>query len=310
MQNDRHNKVQIREVYTDDQRIGGVTVKKLVIILACLLFLAIASFVFIVDPFALNLPPFHKKSVKVDRQVSRIVLDISDMQTIVSVSKKNRVETHVTGKVSVSVRKVDHTIFVQVRRPFFNFGNHERPSRVRILIPKSFHKDFEVRNKSANFYYEGSARHQVFRKVRLNVASGTFYLRDVDTQSFQASLESGRLDLNEIHSPAARFNVRSGRMRVMVFTGAFSSQVDYGLLWVSVEQLTAPLQVGVNYGVTQLNLPGDLGFRLNGKVSKGIIYSDLPLTNSQNANGVVSGVHWFDKYQINANVKGGLLHIY
>lgn len=77
-----------------------------------------------------------------------------------------------------------------------------------------------------------------------------------------------------------------------------------------MDRLTNDVNLDVSSGNILLNLPNDASFKLNGRISGGVISNNFPLKIQEKSRQHLKGTHGSGKHDINLNVSSGRIMVY
>ncbi|MCO7127108.1 DUF4097 domain-containing protein [Sporolactobacillus shoreicorticis] len=275
---------------------------------AIVLGVVVATYLIFFNPIHLQGLPFGKQrdSVTLTDQVNQIQVKTGSIQAEVVSDEGNQVHAKLSGQGSVSVQRSGDTVQVKTHRQFTFFSWWNR-SKVTITIPRSYAQTLSLDVGSGTLKFDDEA---AYRKLAVNISSGSADLRGISVNSAQVDVHSGHLRMDQLHARSAKLDIRSGNLNVTRFSGAFHAQVRSGNLTMGVAKLSGPVKITVNSGLAKVDLPNDADFSFNGKTNSGIIRCTLPLKEKQSGDKIISGVHGSGTYTFDATVNSGVLRIY
>ncbi|MCQ2009602.1 DUF4097 domain-containing protein [Sporolactobacillus sp. STSJ-5] len=272
--------------------------------------LAIVVVVYLIFFNPIHLPglPFGKQqsSATLTKQVNQIQVKTGSIRAEVVLGEGNQVRAKLSGKGSVSVQRSGDSIQVKTHRQFSFFSWWDR-SKVTITIPRSYARALSLDIGSGTINFDDEA---TYRKLAVNVSSGSANVKGISADSAQLVVHSGNLEMDQLHVRSATLDLRSGNLKVTHFSGAFNAQVHSGNLKMGITELSGPVKASVNSGLANFDLPNDADFRLNGKTNSGMLRCILPLKEKQTGDKTISGVHGSGTYTFDATVNSGVLRIY
>lgn len=276
------------------------------------MFLAIFTGVFLILYYTNNLSwlPFenHGQSAKVDDQIELIEVDVSSASTTMIPEDRHDIQAKLDGKGKVTVKEDGDKITIEMKRKWFNWFPFFNKSDLTIFVPEDYDEQMEIEIGSGNLTFDGKSMD--LKKLKLDVGSGNIRLNNIDAKTFEHDGSSGNVTIDSLKTNSSTFDLSSGNVNVKHFIGKMDADLSSGSFKIQMDQLMAPVKIGVSSGNVKLDLPNDADFILNGDVSSGKIDSDFDLKDVTDDKHHLNGTYGSGKYPINLNVSSGHINVY
>lgn len=244
-------------------------------------------------------------SLPITEKIEEIEVDISSISTTVIPEDRDDIKAELKGKGEVHVSKSGDTVEVTYERGFFNwswlpFFNN---SKLTVYIPEDYNRDMSLRVGSGHLEFAGSKME--LKELTVEVHSGNVHLQEIVVNKLDQDVASGNSKLENITAESGEIEVRSGNVTLEKYTGKLDAEINSGRLKATIADLTDTIDVRVNSGLLDLDVPNDADFTLNGKVNSGYISSDLSLDDSVRDKKEVRGKHGAGTHEVNIKVNSG-----
>ncbi|WNS74886.1 DUF4097 family beta strand repeat-containing protein [Bacillus sp. DTU_2020_1000418_1_SI_GHA_SEK_038] len=280
-----------------------------------IIFLILIGLYLLVTSNVASLFPFGKgeAEAKVTKNIDSIDIDASSIKTVIIPEKRNDIKAELDGKGEVSIKKSGNSIQVEYKRSWFSsFTFFNNKSVLNIYIPESYDRSMDINVGSGYLVFEGKSKNQPMKleELDINLGSGKIDLKHLNVEEFRNDVSSGMITIDSLITKEGSVDVNSGIVKIRQYEGMLAADVSSGQLDIQMDKVTDHIDVEVSSGHLKLDLPEDADFTLNGKVSSGIIKSDIPLQDKIQDKNKISGKSGNGKYQLNVSVSSGLVNIY
>lgn len=289
---------------------AGIFLKRILII-----FLILIGLYLLVTSNVASFFSFGKSEAqaKVTKSIDLLDIDASSIKTVIIPEKRNDIKAELDGKGNVSIKKSGNSIQVEYKRSWINnFSFFNNKSVLNIYIPESYDRNIDIDVGSGYLVFEGKSKKQPMKLKELDIdlGSGKIDLKNLNVDEFRNDVSSGMITINSLKTNDGTVEVNSGIVKIRQYEGLLNADVSSGQLDIQMDKVTDHIDVEVSSGQLKLDLPDDADFTLNGKVSSGIIKSDIPLEDKIQNKNKISGQSGTGKYQLNVSVSSGLVNIY
>lgn len=280
-----------------------------------IIFLILIGLYLLVTSNVANLFSFGKSEAeaKVTKNIDLLEIDASSIKTVIIPEKRSDIKAELDGKGEVSIKKSGDSIQVNYKKSWFNsFSFFNNNSVLYIYIPESYDHSMDIDVGSGYLVFEGKSKNQPMnlKELDIDLGSGKIDLKHLNVDEFRNDVSSGMITINSLTTKDGTVEVNSGIVKIRQYEGLLNADVSSGQLDIQMDKVTDDIDVEVSSGHLKLDLPENADFTLNGKVSSGIIKSDISLTDKIQDKNKISGKSGNGKYQLNVSVSSGLVNIY
>ncbi|WP_100332223.1 LiaG family protein [Bacillus xiapuensis] len=256
----------------------------------------------------------QEDSIEVTSGIDRMDLEITSGNTTIIPQDRHDVKAVYKGKNKLSVKEDGSTIEVEVKQRWYqwiSFFNSPKSS-LTIYIPKDYQHDLELSVGSGHLQFAGDSpsRPMKLDTMSLEMSSGDVKLQNLETSAFKYEGSSGQLTIDSFTTKEGRFDLDSGDVRLVRYAGPLNGDLASGHMKVAMDQLAGDINLDLNSGNAQLDLPDHADFMLKGDTVSGDITCDFPLKNQTSKSGTISGTHGSGTYQINVSLASGDVKIH
>lgn len=250
---------------------------------------------------------------KVTKNIDLVEIDASSIKTVILPEKRTDIKAELDGRGEVTVKKSGNSIQVKYKKAFFEgFSFFNNKSVLNIYIPEDFDRSMNIDVGSGYLVFEGKSNSKPMNLEELDIdlGSGKIDLKNLNIEEFRNDVSSGMLTIHSLKTKEGTIDVNSGIVKIRGYEGMLNADVSSGQLDVQMDKVTGNIEVEVSSGHLKLDLPDNADFTLNGKVSSGLIKSDIPLKDKIQDKNKISGQSGTGKYQVDVSVSSGLVNIY
>lgn len=240
--------------------------------------------------------------------VDTIELEASALSTTIIPEDRDDVKASLKGNGKLQVKQSGRTIKIEVKRkwldsfPFFN------KKKLTVYIPKDYKESMNMEIGSGSLKFAG--KNMNLDVVNIDMSSGNLYLENISTNQIELDGSSGNVNIDSVSTEKGAFEMSSGNMNLKHYTGALTAKVSSGRLKAQMDELNGPVTMKASSGKIDLDLPKNADFQLDGKVSSGHISCDFPLKNQKLDRNHVSGISGEGKYNVDLQLRSGMLKVY
>ena len=274
-----------------------------------LLFLIIGIFILIITNTSWLSFTQNDQQVEVTNEIKQIEIDVSGVDTTIIPENRNNVDAEYNGKGKVHIKEVGDSIEVEFEsKNWFNFLSWFNKKDVTIYIPEDFDRDLSINSGSGSVNFSGKSNMEL-KNLSLELSSGTIHLSHIAAENFESEGSSGNMTIDSLSSKTGTFKMSSGNMEINNYSGKLKATVSSGRLSLQMEQLTDNIEINVNSGFANLDLPDNADFSLTGKIGSGSITTNYPLTDATEDKHKMTGVHGSGKYDLKLDVNSGKIEM-
>ncbi|KAB2334785.1 DUF4097 domain-containing protein [Cytobacillus depressus] len=249
----------------------------------------------------------------VTKKINHVEIDASSVKTVIIPEKRSNIKAELDGKGTLSVKKSGDRILVKYKRSWLKgFPNFKNKTVLNIYIPDDYDRNMDIEVGSGYLVFEGKSNKQPMKldKLDINLGSGKIDLKNLVIKEFSNDVSSGMVTIDSLKTEEGSIDVNSGIVKLRHYEGLLKADVSSGQLDIQMDKVTDNIDVEVSSGHLRLGLPKNADFTLNGKVSSGIIKTDIPLNDKIQEKNKISGQSGSGKYKLNITVSSGLVNIY
>ncbi|MCM3569733.1 DUF4097 family beta strand repeat-containing protein [Neobacillus mesonae] len=251
----------------------------------------------------------------VTNNVKVIKVDVENVNTEIIPEDRTDLKAVYHGKQKLIVTEQGNLVEVSLKKKWFdwfNFPSFSQKNRLKIYIPEDYDRNMALDLGSGNINFYGPEKNKPMNLDVLDVEidSGNLNLSNMKVKQFKHDVSSGNAAITSLTAKSSNINIDSGNTTLIHYSGAIKADISSGRLKVQLDKLNDAIDVDVSSGLTELDLPDDADFTLNGEVSSGFIKNDFPLSSNTSSKKHIKGIHGTGKYKIDLDVSSGILRIY
>ncbi|SFJ76757.1 DUF4097 family beta strand repeat-containing protein [Thermoflavimicrobium dichotomicum] len=226
--------------------------------------------------------------------------------------KDIRVEVEARWNEPFVVQRSGSVLQMDITPSFSDFLSNRGRSFV-VRLPQDRLSRLDIRLTSGNVMLASPAdqSHSIWDQIRLEIGSGQARVKNVHASRFSYQCSSGQLVVEGLQTRQATFKVESGQVKLNRFAGGFDASISLGHLKAQIDQLTGPVQMEISAGHGTIDMPQDADFRLEARIQRGVIKSDLPgLQATIRGDDVLKGTVGSGKFPVKLKVSSGQIDLH
>ncbi|WP_226668075.1 DUF4097 family beta strand repeat-containing protein [Metabacillus litoralis] len=248
------------------------------------------------------------KERAVSDNINTINIDVSGISTTIIPDNRDSIKAELKGKGEMTIRETGNTIKVEYKsKNWFNGLSIFDKSKLTIYIPKNYNQNLLIDSGSGSMTFDGN--HMELKELLVNLSSGHIQLSDFKTNLFKIDGSSGNVNIDSLTTNKGEFEINSGNLDVKDYSGEVKVELSSGNMDMEIVKLISTVDIKVNSGFVELDLPSEANFKIDGKIGSGNITSTFNLSNSETTKHKMMGVHGSGEHEVKLDVSSGKIEI-
>lgn len=209
-------------------------------------------------------------------------LKVNSLSSTITFSKSKDTMLHATleGGITANftpkleVLKVGDTLNINVthKTSFMTINNSDL--KLNIEVPENYTGSLYIKNDSGNIK---SLDNFNLNNLDLSCDSGNIELSNITSKSTSIKCDSGNLNLNNCDFTKLNFDLDSGNTIINNYNGSIEGKADSCNITITYENLNNDINISLDSGSIDLNLPKGSDFNLDALCQSGTIKCAHPL---------------------------------